>query len=468
MALTEVAHQEKGSSNDGQQKHTEKKEKPLTKVIIRRLPPTMDQSLFLEQVSPVPDYDYIYSVKGDSALGENAFSRVYINFVNPEDVYNFKERFDNYVFLDNKGHEYPAVVEFASFQKIPKKRNKMKSDPKCGTIEADPVYLDFVESLKQQPQQEEKPEYSYQLTSENKTDTTTPLLEYVKQRRIERQRIKEERREERKRKEFERRKIRDDDRRKRYEERSPIKTVVIKPNTTKPATQSKEKDDEGKSKETENLDVAEKPQSEKSGYSSNIKNKERKNERTYPIKPKYPPKPEKKDYYEKKADFKSRREEYKPKYHEEYKKDDSKYVKKVKKYSERREERKNVKKVENEQDQTKNETENTSKDIGETKISRHEKTEQEKQQPEIPNKQPISEQQNETNSKINDNVGSGDRDESNECGKMKENDPRTQRRIRNKDRPTMAIYQPGMLSKRKQGDTDVDPKSNTSVSKEEN
>lgn len=33
-----------------------------------------------------------------------------------------------------KGQEYPAIVEFAPFQKIAKKRSK-KKDPKSGTIE---------------------------------------------------------------------------------------------------------------------------------------------------------------------------------------------------------------------------------------------------------------------------------------------------------------------------------------------
>lgn len=465
MALTDNTPIEKNSANETHQKSLEKKEKPLTKVIIRRLPPTIEQESFLEQISPIPDYDYIYSVKGDFSLGENAFSRVYINFINPEDVFNFKERFDNYVFLDNKGHEYPAVVEFAAFQKIPKKR-KVKSDPKCGSIETDPVYLDFVESLKHQPQQEEKPEYSYQLTSENKTDITTPLLEYVKQRRIERQRIKEERREEKKRKEFERKK-KEDDRRKRYEERSPIKTVAIKPNTPKPATNisEKSKDEEVKNKEAEKFDVPEKPTnllSDKAGCSGSFKNKERKNDerKGFTTKPKYPLKPEKKDYYDKKTDYK-RRDEYKPKNYEEYKKDDSKYVKKVKKYSERREERKNiVKQTENNSAQEKCENESASASSADT--------EQKKLSPDktdISGK--LDEEKTHSEPTVqNKSIVESENDAHNETNRMKENDPRTQRRIRNKDRPTMAIYQPGMLSKRKQNDADTDPKSSCTVSKE--
>ncbi|KAJ8961725.1 hypothetical protein NQ318_021325 [Aromia moschata] len=224
------------------EKKPEKKEKPLTKVIVRRLPPTMDQETFLNQVSPIPDYNYIYTVKGDSSLGEFAFARVYINFVNFEDIYNFKERFDNYVFLDGKGHEYPAVVEFASFQKIPKKRGKTRMDPKSGTIETDPLYLDFVESLNKPKEQDEKPEYTLQLTNENKNDVTTPLLEYIKNKRAQRMRVREVRREERKRREFDRKKERFDERKKPGDEKSPIKGTV-KMHSSKSSTSKDEKGD---------------------------------------------------------------------------------------------------------------------------------------------------------------------------------------------------------------------------------
>jgi len=46
------------------------------------------------------------------------------------------------------GNEYPAIVEFAPFQRIPKLRSNRKKDPRAGTIENDPYYLDFVEALK--------------------------------------------------------------------------------------------------------------------------------------------------------------------------------------------------------------------------------------------------------------------------------------------------------------------------------
>jgi regulator of nonsense transcripts 3 len=49
------------------------------------------------------------------------------------------------------GNEYPAVVEFAPFQRLPKKRSGRKKDPKMGTLEQDPVYISFLESKAAKP-----------------------------------------------------------------------------------------------------------------------------------------------------------------------------------------------------------------------------------------------------------------------------------------------------------------------------
>lgn len=126
----------------------------------------MTQSQFVEQVSPLPDNDYLYFVKGDMSLGQYAFSRAYINFIEQKDIFDFREKFDNYVFLDAKGTEYPAVVEFAPFQRLPKKRIGKKKDAKAGTIDSDPYFINFLESLKNQEVDtgvgQPKTEYSFQ------------------------------------------------------------------------------------------------------------------------------------------------------------------------------------------------------------------------------------------------------------------------------------------------------------------
>ncbi|GFX20003.1 regulator of nonsense transcripts 3A [Trichonephila clavipes] len=177
-----------------------------TKVVIRRLPPTMTGEQFIEQISPLPDHDYMYFIKADTRLGPHAFSRAYINFLIPEEIFIFKDKFDGYVFLDSKGNEYPAVVEFAPFQKIPKKKNPKKRDAKCGTIETDPDYVKFLECLKKQDEVtlpsaeaylEEIESREKELKANNGVPkVSTPLIEFLKARKIEQQKIRDEKREE--------------------------------------------------------------------------------------------------------------------------------------------------------------------------------------------------------------------------------------------------------------------------------
>lgn len=226
------------SSSDGSKSREKKDRSFLTKVVIRRLPPTMTEEQFLEQISPVPANDYMYFVKGNKSLGPHAFSRAYINFVNQDEIFIFKEKFDDYIFVDEKGNEYPAMVEYAPFQKIPKRRSR-KRDPKCGTIEQDPEYLKFLESL-EQPEEVSLPSidtYIEEIEAREKEmkanngclKVVTPLIEYLQQRKMERlaaQKLREERREERKRREVEKKRLRDEEKRRRKVDRERSKESV--------------------------------------------------------------------------------------------------------------------------------------------------------------------------------------------------------------------------------------------------
>ncbi|CAH0766531.1 unnamed protein product [Diatraea saccharalis] len=181
-----------------------KSQRPLTKIILRRLPPTMTEEAFLEQISPMPEHDHFYFAKPDLSLGNNVYSRAYINFLNIEDIYIFRDKFDGYIFLDEKGIEYIGIVEYAPFQRIPKK--KKKKDPKCGTIESDPIYQEFIESLNKDPETESQPklEYSYPVNDGNdKKVQSTPLLEYLAARKQDKRG-----RDERRRRENDKRKMR--------------------------------------------------------------------------------------------------------------------------------------------------------------------------------------------------------------------------------------------------------------------
>ncbi|XP_051276565.1 regulator of nonsense transcripts 3B [Dicentrarchus labrax] len=199
------------------EKPKEKKE-AMTKIVIRRLPPSLTKEELEEQLQPLPDMDYLEFFSNDTSLYPHLFARAYINFKKQEDIVLFRDRFDGYVFIDSRGQEYPAVVEFAPFQKTAKKRSK-KKDAKCGTIVEDPEYKKFLENyngdeekLASTPETllEELEAKSKELVAKK----TTPLLDFLKNK----QRIREEKKEERRRRELERKRVRDEERRKWREE----------------------------------------------------------------------------------------------------------------------------------------------------------------------------------------------------------------------------------------------------------
>ncbi|XP_043104218.1 regulator of nonsense transcripts 3A isoform X1 [Puntigrus tetrazona] len=203
-------------------KHKEEKKEIFTKVVIRRLPPSLSKDQLEEHLSPLPSFDYFEFFPADQSLYPHLFSRAYINFKNPEDIIIFRDRFDGYVFIDNKGQEYPAVVEFAPFQKVSKKKLK-KKDAKAGTIEEDPEYRRFLENYS--CDEEKSMANPETLLGEIEAKTreliakrTTPLLEYIKNKKLEKQRIREEKREERRRRELEKKRQREEEKRKRREE----------------------------------------------------------------------------------------------------------------------------------------------------------------------------------------------------------------------------------------------------------
>ncbi|XP_036444010.1 regulator of nonsense transcripts 3A isoform X2 [Colossoma macropomum] len=211
--------QESASAN---QKQKEEKKEIFTKVVIRRLPPSLSKDQLEEHLSPLPSFDYFEFFPADQSLYPHLFSRAYINFKNPDDIVLFRDRFDGYVFIDNKGQEYPAIVEFAPFQKVSKKKLK-KKDAKAGSIEEDPEYKRFLENYS--CDEEKSMANPETLLGEIEAKTreliakrTTPLLEYIKNKKLEKQRIREEKREERRRRELEKKRQREEEKRKRREE----------------------------------------------------------------------------------------------------------------------------------------------------------------------------------------------------------------------------------------------------------
>ena len=74
----------------------------------------------------MPEHEYFEFFSNDTSLYPHLYARAYINFKNQEDIILFRGHFDGYVFIDNKGQEYPAIIEFAPFQKAAKKKTKQR------------------------------------------------------------------------------------------------------------------------------------------------------------------------------------------------------------------------------------------------------------------------------------------------------------------------------------------------------
>lgn len=134
----------------------------MCKLVIRRLPPTLTEEEFLRHISPLPKHDYFCYFEANSGLGRHSFSRAYINILDSSEMSLFKERFDNYVFLDKDGHEYPAVVEqslwhksarsgpFYTLSEQQKLSNNISIEGNSQSIEQDPAYIEFLDKLSTQ------------------------------------------------------------------------------------------------------------------------------------------------------------------------------------------------------------------------------------------------------------------------------------------------------------------------------
>ncbi|KAF6085177.1 UPF3A regulator of nonsense mediated mRNA decay [Phyllostomus discolor] len=170
-------------------KPREEKRTVLSKVVIRRLPPSLTKEQLEEHLHPLPAHDYFEFFTADLSLYPHLYSRAYINFRNPDDILLFRDRFDGYIFIDNKDPEYKKFLETYF---VEEEKTSANPETLLGDIEAK--------------------------TRELIARRTTPLLEYIKNRKLEKQRIREEKREERRRRELEKKRIREEEKRKRREE----------------------------------------------------------------------------------------------------------------------------------------------------------------------------------------------------------------------------------------------------------
>lgn len=94
----------------------------------------------------------------------------------PKNFFNFSHFYP--------GNEYPAVVEYAIYQKIP--QDKPKQDSLCSTIKNDEYYLRFLENLKTEHNQLPKGSvFDFNFKTEENKKVLTPLLKYISEKKRE-------------------------------------------------------------------------------------------------------------------------------------------------------------------------------------------------------------------------------------------------------------------------------------------
>ncbi|GER45915.1 Smg-4/UPF3 family protein [Striga asiatica] len=161
-----------------------------TKVVLRHLPPTISQSNLVEHIDSrfSGRYGWLAFRPGKSSTKHLTHSRAYIDFIRPEDVIEFAEFFNGHVFVNEKGSQFKAIVEYAPSQRIPKQWSK--KDGREGTVFKDHEYLEFleflakpVENLPSAEIQLEKKEAERAGAPKN-VPIVTPLMEYVRQKRV--------------------------------------------------------------------------------------------------------------------------------------------------------------------------------------------------------------------------------------------------------------------------------------------
>ncbi|CAH2035231.1 unnamed protein product [Thlaspi arvense] len=122
---------------------------PKRKVVVRHLPPSLSQSDLLSQIEPRfgDRYNWFSFRPGKSSYKNQKYARAYVGFKVPEDVYEFAAFLNGHVFVNEKGAQFKAIVEYAPSQRVPKPCDK--KDPREGSISKDLEYLEFLKLIAQ-------------------------------------------------------------------------------------------------------------------------------------------------------------------------------------------------------------------------------------------------------------------------------------------------------------------------------
>lgn len=160
-----------------------------TKLVLRHLPPTLSETALIDRIDAhfAGRYNWL-CFRPPSSLSHRhrLYSRAYIQLKTPQDVFEFADMFNGHIFVNEKGSQFKAVVEYAPYQCVP---DTSKKDARAGTIYKDPKYLEFLEMLSKPIENLPSAEIQLERKEAERAGTgkgdaiVTPLMEYVRQRR---------------------------------------------------------------------------------------------------------------------------------------------------------------------------------------------------------------------------------------------------------------------------------------------
>lgn len=140
----------------------------------------MTKDQFVQDIGNNYRFNYLRFCQADK-YNKSLSTRAYINFLNEDDMYDFKNVMENRAFIDEIGNETYCIIEFAVFQKIP---GKSKVDSKQNTIAVDPEFMKFAEDLKEPPKHINIGSVESNLEEiknkeSDRMNIKTPLIEYL-------------------------------------------------------------------------------------------------------------------------------------------------------------------------------------------------------------------------------------------------------------------------------------------------
>jgi len=160
---------------------TKAESKPKLKVVVRSLPYCFTDEDFKTLIASfLADIDFYYYIQGKKQKKERD-SIAYVHFNDPANVLKFHQTFAGHTFVDPKGKEYRCTIEYAPYQKIPRKQ--APRDARQGTFEDDIDFQRFIEQTSKPPEFLPSAEVQYEerkKKEETEKPKSTPILEELK------------------------------------------------------------------------------------------------------------------------------------------------------------------------------------------------------------------------------------------------------------------------------------------------